>query len=170
MFASCLPHFSTQSSNASRTMGKICGSAGPNGHFCSMKLGHLGDCVFGVEKKSEPTQKRQRETAPQANSTKAAGEKRPKAAAPSRPAASKAAAPSRPPATEMATPAPKPVPAATKDKSATKTKLAAKPTAARAARRVWVCGTAGPLGWRIQGTSSNFCSKKHGHLGNCFDD
>ena len=142
-----------------------------------MKLGHLGDCVFGVEKKSEPTPKRQRETAPQANSTKATGEKRPKAAAPSRPAAapsrpaaSKAAAPSRPAATEMATPAPKPVPAATKDKSATKTKLAAKPTAARAARRVWVCGTAGPLGWRIQGTSSNFCSKKHGHLGNCFDD
>ena len=71
----------------------------------------------------------------------------------------------------MTTPAPpKPVTAATKDTSAVKTKLAAKPKAARAARRVWICGTAGPLGWRIQGTASNFCTKKHGHLGNCFED
>ena len=148
-------------------MGKICGSAGPGGHFCSMKLGHLGDCVIvGLEPKCEPTQKRERETAPQANSTTAA-KKRPKAAAPSKPAA----APSRPAAAEMTTPAPpKPVTVATKDTSAIKTKLAAKPKAARAARRVWVCGTAGPLGWRIQGTSSNFCTKKHGHLGNCFED
>ena len=49
-------------------------------------------------------------------------------------------------------------------------KRAPKPKAAGAARRVWVCGTAAPLGWRIQGTSSNFCTKKHGHLGNCFED
>ena len=161
-----LPRF-TQLKPIKRAMGKICGSAGPGGHFCSMKLGHLGDCVIvGLELKCEPTQKRERETAPQANST-TAGKKRPKSAAPSKPAA----APSRPAAAEMTTPAPpKPVTVATKDTSAIKTKLAAKPKAARAARPVWVCGTAGPLGWRIQGTSSNFCTKKHGHLGNCFED
>ena len=159
---SSLPRLPRSNIKRAVEMGKICGSAGPGGHFCSMKLGHLGDCVIGFAQKCEPTQKRQRETAPQAapssdnNLTNTAGEKRPKAAAPSRQAAA-----------EMTTPAPQPMTAATKDKSAVKTKLAAKPKAARAARGVWVCGTTRSLG---QGTSSSFCSKKHGHLGNCFED
>ena len=144
-------------------MGKICGSAGRNGHFCSMKLSHLGDCVFGLEGASESTHKRQRvsETVPQ-DSPNSPGEERPKAAKPSLPAVA-----------EKPAPALKPAPAATKCKWAVKPKPAAKPMAAGAKRlgrvRV-VCGSAGPLGWRIQGTSSGFCAKKLGHLGNCFDD
>ena len=138
-------------------MVKICGSAGPGGQFCSKKIGHLGECLLvGLELKCEPVKKRKHEPAPQDSTTIAAAKKSPKAAAPSRPAAA-----------EMTTPAPKPVIAASKDKSVVKTKLAAKPKATKAVRPVKVCATPRPLG--LQGTWPSFCTKEYGHLGNCFE-
>ena len=138
-------------------MVKICGSAGPGGQFCSKKIGHLGACALvGLELKCEPVKKRKHEPAPQDSTTLAAAKKSPKAAAPSRPAAA-----------EMTTPAPKPVIAASKDKSVVKTKLAAKPKATKAVRPVKVCATPRPLG--LQGTWPAFCTKEYGHLGNCFE-
>ena len=34
---------------------RCCGSAGPRGSFCQLRLGHLGGCTFGLDHDSEPT-------------------------------------------------------------------------------------------------------------------
>ena len=139
----------------------ICGSAGPGGHFCSIKIGHLGDCAFGPGGE-QATQKRQRVslgTAPQVELVYDS------------PQHSKAAEPRlsllndpRPhpqpqPPVPTVVKAPKPVLTAAKEEL--RPKPAAKPAAKPRARVHVICGSSGPVG--------SFCSMKIGHLGNCFE-